>query len=215
MGVLVSGCGSDAPASGSRSPGPIRSAPADPSAAADPGRAKVLQIRDVKAVMPDAAALPGWRETSGSLVTKDRLLCQTVVPNGCRTTVAMGTSKFLRGEKMSKTGGEISFTLYSCTSERTAHELFAELTLSGSKTRLPGSLGDEQAAVHTTLSTGGRSVAIASTKIRAGTTILWVTAAGAEQHTTQQRTRAAAQLFHDRTEQAKTGEKPTTNAHID
>ncbi|MEU9731568.1 hypothetical protein [Streptomyces sp. NPDC048002] len=214
LAVLAMGCGTDVAASGSRSPSPKHSALVDSSATADAVRAKVLHVGEVKGVMPDAAALPGWRDTE-PLVTEDRFLCERVVPRGCRNTVAIGTVKFLRGKKMSKTGGELTFTFYSCTSERTARELFAELYLRGSKTRLPGSLGDERAAVHETLSAGGQAVVLASTKVRAGTAVLWVTAAGGEQHTTEQRSREAAELFHDRFERARTGERPTTSARID
>ena len=215
--LLLSGCGTGAEASGT-SPSAAASRPStSPSSTAPAGEpVSVLDVGQVESVLPDAAALPGWTHIGTPLVTTEQIMCQGVVAQGCPDLVAMGKTDFRRGSRTPAESIRLTFSLYSLSSERAAHDLYSSLDLGGTPVSLSESVGDEQTATRNVLeSSAGVQPTLLSVKARSGTTLLWVTAMTTEQRTTKERTQAALRLLLDRVRQAEAGTEPDAGASID
>ena len=144
------------------------------------------------------------------MATTDRFLCQGVFSHDCRGTVALGTADFARGRRTPQEWVKLSFNLYSCRNERAAHDLYTAMDSSGTKLALRGSLGDERVATRRKVG----PATVLSTKLRVGTTVMWVYVTGSEQTATSERVEKALQLLYNRTQQAQSGAKPVASGSI-
>jgi hypothetical protein len=70
-------------------------------------------VRHVKKVLPDPAALPGWKRLPDPMATTDPLLCQSVFADTCSGVVALGSTDFTREGRTDKEGVRLTLNLYS------------------------------------------------------------------------------------------------------
>ncbi|MGW0823265.1 hypothetical protein [Streptomyces sp. NPDC002845] len=174
-------------------------------------------MRHVREILSSAAELAGWESIGEPLVTTDRRACEGVIINGCPDAVAIGSMDLTRGGKTCDEWVRLNFTMYSCTSNDAARDVYAGLNLDGTELALPDSLGDERLATRQKLDSQmeGSHITLFSVKARTGTTVLWVSAVGYSELTaTKERAQAVMQLLYDRTQQVKHGAKPVVSSSI-
>lgn len=174
-----------------------------------------LNARHVKAVLPDKASLPGWRQVGSRSVDLTGVLCSDVDGAACESVVATGTANFTRGAQRTDKWLRFSFTVYSCRTEGAAQRLYKALTDDDQHpdgTRDP-QLGDES-AVSSDLLSGEYPVAYIHDKVRVGSTVLWTYAMGSEKAVTSERAEIAAKLQTERVQQAHEGMAPTASADV-
>ncbi|WP_428950782.1 hypothetical protein [Streptomyces sp. cg35] len=173
-----------------------------------------LQKRDVKAVLPDAAALPGWRHIGRSRVETDPYTCMIWTrKDPCRDVLVTGSANFTRGPQRTTRWLRFSFFVFSCRTTSAAHHLYSKLP---DYRPLPAEakrpkLGDESAASRNLLN-GEHPTAEIYNKIRVGHTVVLTFAAGLEKAVTAERAEKAARLQTERVLQAHHGFKPTAQA---
>ncbi|MDG4860436.1 hypothetical protein P8605_20120 [Streptomyces sp. T-3] len=208
IALLLTGCatgqGGDkekAPAAASTSKGA--------AAGGDTKRGKLgplLRPRQIMQALPDAAALPGWKEVLPPMLDEDKFGCEEVLgAAACADVVASGSSDSVRGRGKPEEWLRASFHLYTCRSEQAAVKLYAALPSKGAKSDFLGDLGDQRGSVR--YKTGPQTVQ--DSKVRVGKTVLWVFITGEERPVTDQRAKQATELLYDRTQQVANG-RPAT-----
>ncbi|MFJ1974455.1 hypothetical protein ACIO93_38170 [Streptomyces sp. NPDC087903] len=213
-GLLLTGCGAgDGAATPEASAATAGSRSSSPKPVVTGNAVHTLRVRQVRAVVPDGAVMPGWKNISKPVIFRDGSLCEGVIPDVCDLLIASGQSSFSRGRETPQEGVHVMFSVWSCTTKRGAREFYAALDTrgaDGTKLGLLGSLGDERLATH---HTSGRATLL-DAKLRSGTTVLWINVMGSERTATTARLKEATQLLYDRTLQAKGGFKPATIGSI-
>ncbi|MGY0020167.1 hypothetical protein ACVHNB_14425 [Streptomyces sp. YJ-C3] len=140
----------------------------------------------MKAVLPDAAALPGWRHIGRSRAETDPYTCMIWTrKDPCRDVLVTGSANFTRGPQRTTRWLRFSFFVFSCRTTSAAHHLYSKLP---DYRPLPAEakrpkLGDESAASRNLLN-GEHPTAEIYNKIRVGHTVVLTFAAGLEKAVT-------------------------------
>ncbi|WP_282702942.1 hypothetical protein [Streptomyces sp. CC219B] len=204
MAILIAGCGSEQDNSND-APAAAKARPSNTSVATESVVSdRVLNIPDIKQLMPNTENLPGWKMISRR-ATKNRILCDGVFANSCKGTVGLGYSDFTHGKATPEKFARISFNVYSCRNELAAKKLYGELPLDvGKLITGPEGIGDQQAAAQ------GKAgeVTTVQSKVRVNNTVIWVYVTGSEQTATVERLDAGVRLLYERVRQAKQGITP-------
>ncbi|MFF2007625.1 hypothetical protein ACFVWY_00935 [Streptomyces sp. NPDC058195] len=180
-------------------------------------RATALDQKQAASVLPDAKAVPGWRnymkpEAQKPVAEYPPRVCVTGKKAACDGVAFWGTSAFTH-----KPGGiTLDFWILAYKDEKaadTAYDLLAEwyggdrVGLDAEKVDL-GGLGAEREANRAEVGTLGGPATI--TQVRVGTTVLGMsTGTPGKSVVPDQQVRAFAEMFAARAQQAQDGEKPT------
>lgn len=179
-------------------------------------KAAWLAEDQVKAVLPDQAAMPGWqvteRPTSGSMDTKmmESQFCPGAGTQGCERSRFFGSTAFRRDDGKA----EARFWLLTYQDELDAKAAYEVLWRdawhkSGTENVDLGTVGKQRAA---SAGPAGRHGEAVTGQIRVGTAILWIGASGstvAADRLDKDFPKHIAALFAKRVQQAQNGEKPS------
>ncbi|MFD4941550.1 hypothetical protein ACFVYE_12530 [Streptomyces sp. NPDC058239] len=182
------------------------------------GDAKAAWLAEdqVKAVLPDQAAMPGWQVTerpaSGSMDTKLMVsqFCPGAGTQGCERSRFFGSAAFRRDDDKA----EARFWLLTYQDELDAKAAYEVLwrdawRKSGTENVDLGTVGRQRAA---SAGPAGRHGEAVTGQIRVGTAILWIGASGstvAPDRLDKDFPKRIAALFAERAQQAQNGDKPS------
>ncbi|MER5437924.1 hypothetical protein [Streptomyces sp. NPDC002790] len=121
--------------------------------------------------------------------------------------VVDGNINFTRGALRTPDWLRFRFNVYSCSTPGAAHGLYEKLDTGDEK--FP-SMGDESNAERKMV---GKQ-AYFGTKVRVGTTLLWVYVTGSKEAVTAERAEAATRLLTKRVQQAHQGLPPDAQARV-
>jgi predicted small secreted protein len=178
------------------------------------GEDAALSRKQVRAAVPDPAAMPGWEEKwEPQVVGADHphveSLCELDDPGGCAGARFQGSSRFsLKG------AGLVTFLLVAYDDGKHAKSAYAPLWsrhgTDGRKLREPDVAGiadQSDGAVVRRVDPKGEEAVV---QLRAGTTMLTVTVEGLhEGKLDDTRIRALAEMFAERAQQAQSGADPS------
>ncbi|OKI32887.1 hypothetical protein A6A29_20790 [Streptomyces sp. TSRI0281] len=196
--ALLVGCGSSGGGGGSGSD----------------GEATALDKAQVAALLPDKAAMPGWKRrenasTSPMNALAKRTLCPVKGNAGCENSSYMGSVSFEREDR----DAAVRFWLVAYKDEKAADAAYEVLwkhtaRTNGREKADLGTLGDERDARSGPEGYGGAHSLTG--QLRVGTTVLWAaTDAPSEDTFDKDLAKDLAALFAERSQQAQNGEKPS------
>lgn len=176
--------------------------------------ATALDKAQVAALLPDTAAMPGWkrRENASTSPMNDlakRTLCPVKGNAGCENSSYMGSVSFERENR----DAAVRFWLVAYKDEKAADAAYEVLWKQTARTNGRekadlGPLGDERDARSGPQGYGGAYSLTG--QLRVGTTVLWAaTDAPSEDTFDKDLSKDLAALFAERSQQAQNGEKPS------
>ncbi|MDK0520705.1 hypothetical protein [Streptomyces sp. ML-6] len=187
----------------------------------DDAEAAALDRKQVASVLPDAKAVPGWRnymkpEAQKPVADFPPPVCTADTKEkrktACAPVTSWGTSAFVRKPD----GTTLNFWVLAYEDEKTAaaaHDVLIEwyggdrVGMDARKVDL-GDIGDDREANRAAVGTLGGPATIA--QLRVGTTVLGIsTGTPGKKTVPDERVQAFATMFAERAQQAQNGEKPS------
>ncbi|MET7616223.1 hypothetical protein [Streptomyces sp. NPDC005408] len=207
--VLLSGCVSD-------TGGASEDGGSKKGKGPDPAAAKALTQRQAQAVLPNAAAVPGWKplaEPVGIAMDSEagKRFCPGTYRKGCDGGRFQGLATYF--DRSTKT--QLDFWLIAYQDEKSAEngndtlgKYFGPSVGRDPKKIDIGEVGDERFAQRGAMGAAGGPATLA--QVRVGATLIWVETSTAGTDTVpDDRVKAFAAMLAERAEQAEQGETPS------
>jgi hypothetical protein len=183
--------------------------------------AAALDRKQVASVLPDAKAVPGWRnymkpEAQKPIPEYPPPVCMATTKEkrkaACDTITSWGTSAFVRKQDATT----LNFWIFAYEDEKTADAAYDVLigwyggdrVGQGARKVELGDIGDDREANRAAVGTMGGPATIA--QIRVGTTVLGISTGTQNKATVpDEQVEEFAAVFAERAQQAQSGEKPS------